>query len=215
MMKKLCEEIDYCFSEMIKCLVLEELPDSRSVGGKIEYYVKQNWERFCETWVVTPQEEPGKRSLYDISFLKEDIIYGIDIKTKDNGDKKYSDGGIGGVKNLLEFYTKKKGIFLITEFGYKEVGRNYDFSYVKTAPFHCLPAEIYRIENLGTGQIRFNTSIKNIYDNIEWDRSVNEFLGYFADLATRHYEKVLSDTQRRIDSMNDFKESDFEELKLK
>ncbi|MFT5860258.1 MAG: hypothetical protein ACI865_002367 [Flavobacteriaceae bacterium] len=214
-MKELCAQIDTSFAELIKFLVVEELPDSRSVGGKIEHFVKHNWETFCETWNVIPQPLPGARSLYDISFLKDNVLHGVDIKTKNIGESKYSDGGIGAVKNLLNFYDKTSGFFFITEFGYSSDERNHNFVYVKTAPFHCLPLDNYRIENLGTGQIRFNKTINEVYDDIDWDRSVQDFLGHFCDLAAAHYTKVAAVSLNRRASIEKFKASNFTEFKLK
>lgn len=214
-MKELCNRIDKSFTELIKYLVVEELPDSRSVGGKIEHYVQYNWQKFCGSWNVKKNELPGARSLYDISFNKDNDFFGINIKTKNLESDKYSDGGIGAVSNLLRFYTKESGVFLITEFGYKLIKNNYEFSYVRTVPFHSLPLDTYRIENLGTGQIRLNKSIKEIYDNIDWNRSITEFYDHFSILAMNHYDKVANKANDRKKAIKSFIDSKYKKITIR
>jgi len=78
--------------------------------------------------------------------------------------------------------------------------------YVKVAPFHLLPGEVYRIENLGTGQVQLNSNINEIFEEIDWERSLKGFFDIFVGLAIRHYEQVGRDAQKRIDAMNRFKD---------
>ena len=50
----------------------------------------------------------------------EECIVGIDVKTKDLDSKKYSDGGICAVGNLLKFLANDRGQFIIAELGHNQ-----------------------------------------------------------------------------------------------
>ena len=61
------------------------------------------------------------------------------------------------------------------------------------------------IENLGTGQVRLNYTINQVWDEIEWDRDMNRFYDFFTDLAIQHYQRVGRDAQKRIEAIEAFK----------
>ncbi len=71
-----------------------------------------------------------------------------------------------------------KGVFMIVEFGHdKSTTKNNsrDIEYISVAPFHTLPADTYRIENLGTGQVRLNYTINQVWDEIDWEKFYPDF----------------------------------------
>lgn len=188
-MRNLCNRVNTSFCNLIEESVVTEQPDSRAFGAYVEKYIKDKWETLCAEWGTAPQPHPGRRTIYDVSFLRSGQIVGLDIKSKDLDTTRYSDGGICAISNLLRFLVREKAAFLLSEFGYKIEGGTVSFEYVKTAPFQCLPYDIYRIENLGTGQIRLNYTIKEARTSIDWNRSNEEFFKHFAQLCLNHYIK--------------------------
>ena len=103
-----------------------------------------------------------------------------------------------------------KGIFVIVEFGHNKSGEKYesrDIEYIRIAPFHTLPSNCYRIENLGTGQVRLNYTVNQVWDEIEWERSYPEFFNIFCELALTHYKRVKADADKRIQSILEFKKN--------
>ena len=55
------------------------------------------------------------------------------------------------------------------------------------APFHCLPDNVYRIENPGTGQVRLNYTINQVWSEINWERTYYELFEIFCELAIIHH----------------------------
>lgn len=145
------------------------------------------------------------------------MVYGVDLKTKDLDKNRYSDGGVCAVGNLLKFMANDNGVFLIAEFGHTlsvpDSGIR-DLEYIHVAPFHCLPASAYRIENLGTGQVRLNYSINQVWDEIEWDRTPKAFFDIFTELAITHYERVGRDAAKRKQSMIEFRKAGYAKFKF-
>lgn len=187
--------------------------DSRAFGAMVEKNITSNWERICKDLKVDPLAIPGRRTIFDCAYSENGITFGLDVKTKDLDSTAYSDGGICAVGNLLKFLANDKGVFLIVEVGHsanstKQGSRNID--YILVAPFSCLPSDSYRIENLGTGQVRLNHTIKEVYEQIEWKRTNESFYEIFVNLAITHYERVSTDAKKRIDSINTFKKNGYE-----
>ena len=139
-------------------------------------------------------------------------MVGIDVKTKDLDSTKYSDGGICAVGNLLKFLANDRGLFLLVEFGHNKAsdrtGRR-DIDYIRVAPFVMLPQNAYRIENLGTGQVRLNYIVNQVWQEIDWDREMNEFYDLFVDLSILHYRRVSRDAMSRIASMEEFRRNGY------
>lgn len=182
--------------------------DSRAFGAMIEQKIADNWDQLCSNLGYSPLERPGKRTIFDFALQTNDRIFGIDVKTKDLDSTRYSDGGICAVGNLLKFLANDKGVFLIAEFGHNKLSNNSqkrDFVYIRVAPFIMFPSDAYRIENLGTGQIRLNYTVKQVWDEIEWNRNITEFYDMFIKLATQHYRRVSSDALSRIADLEAFK----------
>jgi hypothetical protein len=105
-----------------------------------------------------------------------------------------------------------KGIFMIVEFGHnKSTSKNQgrDIEYIRIAPFHTLPKDTYRIENLGTGQVRLNYTLNQIWDEITWKRPYSDFFDIFCDLAVTHYTRVKADADKRIKSIEQFKATNY------
>lgn len=98
--------------------------------------------------------------------------------------EEYSDGGVCAVGNLLKYLANDKGVFVIVEFGHNQSNEKSnirDIEYIRAVPFHCLPSDCYRIENLGTGQVRLNYSINQVWEEIDWMRSYHTFFDVFAN----------------------------------
>ena len=70
--------------------------------------------------------------------------------------------------------------------------------------------DAYRIENLGTGQVRLNYTINQVWDEIDWDRNMKAFYDHFTELAILHYHRVGRDALKRIDAINKFRENGYE-----
>jgi hypothetical protein len=208
--KKICRRLDDKFIELFAEIKtgMTAREDSRAFGAMIEHRITVAWPKITSNLGFQPLEIPGKRTIFDFGIKEGGYIIGIDVKTKDLDSKRYSDGGICAVGNLLKFLANDKGSFLIAEFGHNESKENSglrDIEYIRVAPFDCLPDNCYRIENLGTGQVRLNYTINQIYDEIKWGRPVNAFFDHFTDLAIKHYERVSRDAKKRIDAINKFR----------
>ena len=78
--------------------------------------------------------------------------------------------------------------------------------------FIWLPKDTYRIENLGTGQVRLNYSINQVFDEILWNRWLIEFFDIFTNLAIRHDERVGRDAQKRAEAMRAFKANNYQKF---
>ncbi len=191
--------------------------DSRAFGAMVEKRITENWGRICKSVKAEPLEIPGRRTIYDCALKLDNLTYGLDVKTKDLDSTAYSDGGICAVGNLLKFLANDKGVFLIVEVGHNSSGvgsSTRDIEYIHVVPFSCLPENAYRIENLGTGQVRLNYSVNQVHDEINWDRPNDEFFEIFSNLAITHYERVGRDSQKRIESIKLFKANGFKEFKF-
>jgi len=182
--------------------------DSRAFGAMIEKKITDNWKKICGILGYKELEMPGRRTIYDFGLLAEGQTIGIDVKTKDLDSKSYSDGGICAVGNLLKFLSNDNGQFLIAEFGHnKSISKGFsrDIRYIKVAPFTLLPKDAYRIENLGTGQVRLNCTLSEAWPSINWERNKVDFYELFIDLACNHYRRVSKDALRRIESLQMFR----------
>ncbi|MCF8464848.1 MAG: hypothetical protein K9G41_08405 [Flavobacteriales bacterium] len=162
-------------------------------------------------------EIPGRRTIFDFACKVDGVLFGFDVKTKDLDTTSYSDGGVCAVGNLLKYMANDKGIFVIVEFGHNKSGtknESRDIEYIRIAPFHTLPSNTYRIENLGTGQVRLNYTLNQVWDEIEWERSYPEFFDIFCELAVTHYKRVKSDADKRIQSIVEFKQNNYQHFKF-
>lgn len=195
--------------------------DSRAFGGMIEQSITSDWNGICAAMNVVEHPGAGKKSIYDAAFQSNrrpiDIV-GVDVRTKDLDEKRYSDGGVCSVGNLLQFMVQRNGILLIAEVGHKVSKRGSEhrvIAYVRVAPLHCLPEASYRIENLGTGQIRLNQSICECYDGIEWNRSNHQFYEILCPLAIGHYKKVVQTSTGRVKAIEAFIAGNYDSISLK
>lgn len=203
-------ELKGLFEELRSGMAARE--DSRAFGAMIERRILDNWVAICKRCGFTPVDLPGRRTIFDFGFTVEQRIFGIDIKTKDLDSTKYSDGGICAVGNLLKFLANDKGQFLIAEFGHNQstiTKDSRDLEYIRVAPFILLPQTSYRIENLGTGQVRLNYTLNQVWDEIEWDRDIKIFYDIFTDLAIKHYQRVGKDALSRAQAVEAFKRSGY------
>lgn len=191
---------------------ISEREDSRAFGAMIEKRITDNWERICTELDYTALDRPGRRTIFDFAFKDAGHLVGIDVKTKDLDSTRYSDGGICAVGNLLKFLANDNGVFLIAEFGHNksaEQSAKRDIEYIRVAPFIMLPQNAYRIENLGTGQVRLNYTVNQVWDEIAWDRDITEFYDLFIDLAIVHYRRVSRDAMKRIEALEDFRKNGY------
>jgi hypothetical protein len=204
------KELISLFEELRSGMAARE--DSRAFGAMIERRILDNWRAICERCGFTPVDLPGRRTIFDVGFTVENRVIGIDVKTKDLDTAKYSDGGICAVGNLLKFLANDKGQFIIAEFGHNRSTTTTDardLDYIRVAPFILLPQNSYRIENLGTGQVRLNYTVNQVWDEIEWDRDIKTFYDIFTDLAIKHYQRVGRDAQTRIQAIQTFQRNGY------
>lgn len=191
--------------------------DSRAFGAMIEARITDGWIELCGQLGATPVASPGRRTIYDCAFTLDGVKMGFDIKTKDLDSTRYSDGGVCAVSNLMKFLANDAAIFMIVEVGHQQSKSNRamrDVSYIHVAPFHLLPINSYRIENLGTGQVRLNYSVKDMYNEIDWGRDIKYFFDKFTAITIAHYSRVVRDAESRIDYMNKFKKREYKEFKM-
>jgi len=217
------EQLSLAFEEKIGDLFAElrsgiaEREDSRAFGAMIEKRITENWTSICTALGYEPVEIPGRRTIFDFACKVNGQLFGFDVKTKDLDSNRYSDGGVCAVGNLLKYLANDKGIFVIVEFGHNQSGskgNSRDIEYIRVAPFHLLPQDCYRIENLGTGQVRLNYTINQVWSEIDWQRTYPEFFSIFCDLALTHYRRVKADAEKRISSIEAFRNSDYAYFKF-
>ena len=208
-------EIEKLFLEIRSGITARE--DSRAFGAMIEKKITDNWKIICSNLGYKVMDIPGRRTIFDFACIIDDRVFGFDIKTKDLDSAKYSDGGVCAVGNLLKFLANDNGVFVIVEFGHNKSSRknnSRDIEYIKISPFHVLPENSYRIENLGTGQIRLNYTLNQVWDEIIWDRSYIAFYDIFCSLAITHYRRVKADADKRIKSIEVFKENGYKNFRF-
>lgn len=209
------EKIGNLFEELRSGISQRE--DSRAFGAMIEKRITDNWEQICNELGFKPIAIPGRRTIFDFAAKIEETIFGFDVKTKDLDTTRYSDGGVCAVGNLLKFLANDKGVFMIVEFGHTKSSiknNSRDIEYIRVAPFHTLPTDIYRIENLGTGQVRLNYTLNQVWDEINWKKSLKEFFDDFCQLAIIHYKRVKADAEKRINAIKQFQENGYEHFKF-
>jgi hypothetical protein len=186
--------------------------DSRAFGAMIEKYIIDSWEAICRNVGAGCLPPHGRRTIHDVACTLRGTFIGFDIKTKDLDKIRYSDGGVCAVGNLLKFLANDNGVFTVVEFGHDKAveGKDLpDLEYIKIAPFHLLPEDTYRIENLGTGQVRLDYSIRQIYDKIQWDRPLNGFFDIFTEIAIKHYERVSRDALKYAEAICRFRQNGY------
>ena len=213
-LKAVSDEVEGKLSDLFEELRsgISEREDSRAFGAMIEKRITDNWERICSELDYTSIDRPGRRTIFDFAFQEAGRLVGIDVKTKDLDSTRYSDGGICAVGNLLKFLANDNGVFLIAEFGHNksaEHSNKRDIEYIRVAPFIMLPQNAYRIENLGTGQVRLNYTVNQVWDEIAWDRDITEFYDLFIDLAIVHYQRVSRDAMKRIAALEEFRKNGY------
>lgn len=190
--------------------------DSRAFGAMIEKRITDNWESLCGSIGATSVPSPGRKTIYDFACNFEGQIYGFDVKTKDLDSSRHSDGGVCSAGNLLKFLANDSGIFTVVEVAHRASTKKKMriLGDIKVAPFHLLPEDTYRIENLGTGQVRLNHSITEAKNRMSWNRSMHEFFDIFGALAITHYERVQRDADRRAGAVKTFLSNGYRNIKL-
>lgn len=146
------------------------------------------------------------------------MLYGFDAKTRNLHPGRYSDGGACSVGNLLSFPSRGRRVLVIVEVGHKRKADNAEarlVQYVALAPIHALPADAFRIENLGTEQLRLNATVRDLVNRIDWSGDTNAFFDFFIDLAIDHYRSVSQTAEERIVKLDRFGESGYRDLPSK
>lgn len=184
-----------------------ERPDSRALGAYVEKRIRESWPNICRALGGRSLPFPGRRSIYDAAVELHNTLIGIDVKSKDLDERRYADGGICSVDNLLRFMVHRKAILIVVEIGYRVEKGQVNVQYERAAPIHCLPSDIYRIENLGTGQVRLNYAVDDA--QIEWSRTASEFFKVFSELSMTHYKKVATVATQRRGKIQRFVDSGF------
>jgi hypothetical protein len=213
--KNIEDQLEIIYQELRSGISARE--DSRAFGAMIEKRITESWSNICSNLEYKAIDIPGRRTIFDFACNIEDKLFGFDVKTKDLDSNKYSDGGVCAVGNLLKFLANDKGVFMIVEFGHgKSTSKNSsrDIEYIRVVPFHCLPENTYRIENLGTGQVRLNYTINQVWDEINWNRTYSDFFDIFCDLAITHYNRVKADAEKRIKSIEQFKDGKYQNFRF-
>ncbi len=208
-------EIQALFEELRSGISSRE--DSRAFGAMIEKRITENWANICSNLGYQAIDLPGRRTIFDFACNIQNKLFGFDVKTKDLDSASYSDGGVCAVGNLLKFLANDNGVFLIVEFGHGKSttkNSNRDIEYIRVAPFHCLPKDTYRIENLGTGQVRLNYTVNQVWDEIDWSRSYSDFFDIFCGLAITHYKRVMADAEKRIKSIEQFRDGGYQNFRF-
>lgn len=218
-LKLICESLEKELQKLFSDLEsgMAEREDSRAFGAMVEKRMTSHWEQICKTLGAEHIPNPGRRTIYDFACKIQGTVFGFDVKTKDLDSTKYSDGGVCAVGNLLKFMANDKGVFVVVEFGHNraQADKNLrDLEYIKVAPFHLLPENCFRIENLGTGQVRLNYSINQVWEEIDWKRSYKKFFDIFTGLAILHYERVGRDAIKRADSVREFQKNNYVSFKF-
>ncbi|MBI4721484.1 MAG: hypothetical protein HY769_00520 [Candidatus Stahlbacteria bacterium] len=209
------EQIEILFADFQSSI--SEREDSRAFGAFIESKIKTNWFNICTNLGYEEVPIPGRRTIFDFAFRTPQTFIGLDIKTKDLDKQRYSDGGVCAVSNLLKYLANDKGVFMIIEFGHNEAkeGSNLrDIEYIRVAPFHTFPADTYRIENLGTGQVRLNYTLQQMWNELDWNRTYHNFFDIFCDLAIKHYERIGRDAEIRKNAILQFKKDGYTYFKF-
>ena len=208
-------QTDKSFEQLISNTVMKEQPDSRAFGAYVEKLIKDNWQNLCKEWGAIPQEHPGRRTIYDVNCIVENEKIGFDIKSKDLDTTRYADGGICAVGNLLKYMVRNNASLILSEFGYMIKNNSVVFDYVVSIPFHLLPEDTYRIENLGTGQLRLNYTLKKSYQDVSWNRTKTSFYEIFSKLCLKHYSKVSEVAEKRRKAIEWFIKSGYKEINIK
>ncbi len=219
--ESLNNELEIYFSDSNKFIGKRE--DSRADGAQLEKKLLSYWPELCTKLGSKFGGIPGNRTIFDVSHSFKHNFFGIDIKTKNLDPGKYSDGGVCSVANLLKFLEKNDTIFVILEIGHikaKTGNAKRQILYAKTAPIHVMPFEledkkVIGIENLGTGQVRLKFKMNQIYDNLDWKRSKEEFIEYLVELAIGRYSVFGIQAENRVDLSKQYKRGNYENFPKK
>lgn len=183
--------------------------DARAFGASLEKRVVEHWADLCRQQGWRAEPLPGRRTIYDIACEMDGLRVGVDVNTTDLDPGRYADGGICSVDNLLRFLAgreaDRRGVLVVLELAHQSAPNNPQQRVVKSvtaAPLHTLPLDDFRIENLGTGQVRLNRLVADMQP--QWQRTTKDFLEGFVPLVKQHYDRVAADAQRRKAVLEDF-----------
>lgn len=187
-LRRQCEAIQRDLKACLAQASLPRMPDSRAVGSAVQEELLDHWPELCGGWGATPEPTPGPKTMYDAALILDETFWGIDFTTKRLQEEGYSDGGVCSVADLFRFLVRTDGLFLVAQVRYTESDDSTDVDRVTVAPLHSLPIGDFSIANLGTGQVRLARAIDECSDEIDWDRTVVDFLSEFAVTAQDFYK---------------------------
>lgn len=214
---QLCGRLALCVHEAIGgATELDAREDSRAFGAMLEARVADAWPEICAEIGAEVQPRPGRRTIYDLAFRRSGVLVGVDLKTTDLDAGRYSDGGICAVGNLLRFLVNEGAVFLLAEIAHRGApSASRRVTSVRVAPLHLMPTACLRIENLGTGQVRLDGTMRDAWADIDWDRTLEQFLAEFTTLAIQHYTRVAGVAQQRVRMLEEFRDAGFKKVRLK
>jgi len=120
-----------------------------SIRAMIEKRISRIGKGSVRTLLQTFRDS-SRRTIFDFACMIDGQLFGFDVKIRPWYDfifwRRVCAVGI------VEVYGDDKGIFVIAEFGHNKSGTKTKvgiIEYIRIAPFHSLPSNTYRIENLG------------------------------------------------------------------
>lgn len=207
-LKQFCSTLSTAVSAQLQG-PLAAREDARAFGGSLQERIEEHWADLCRQQGWRAEPLPGRRTIYDIACEMDGLRVGVDVNTTDLDPGRYADGGICSVDNLLRFLAGRKadrrGVLVVLELAHQSAPNNPQQRVVKSvtaAPLHTLPLDDFRIENLGTGQVRLNRLLADMQP--QWQRTTTEFLKDLVPLVKQHYDRVAADAQRRKAALEDF-----------
>lgn len=189
--------------------------DSRAFGAMLEKSLLDARPTICRSVGASPMPRPGRRTIYDMAMRHDGAVVGLDVKTKDLDSTAYSDGGVCSVGNLIQFLVRDSATLMVAEIAHQSDGLGGRIVVdARVAPLHLLAASDFRIENLGKGQVRLNRPLQAAWADIDWDRTLPQFLDIFTDLAIAHFDHVGNVAAQRADAMRSFRAGGYARLVL-
>lgn len=188
-LKQFCSTLSTAVSAQLQG-PLAAREDARAFGGSLQERIEEHWADLCRQQGWRAEPLPGRRTIYDIACEMDGLRVGVDVNTTDLDPGRYAD---------------RRGVLVVLELAHQSAPNNPQQRVVKSvtaAPLHTLPLDDFRIENLGTGQVRLNRLLADMQP--QWQRTTTEFLKDLVPLVKQHYDRVAADAQRRKAALEDF-----------
>lgn len=177
--------------------------DSRAFGAAIQGIVEECWAEACARIDALPLPAPGRRCIHDVACSVDGKAFGLDVRTKDLDEGRYSDGGVCSVSNLLS-YIEAGNALLVAEIAHEADPTDASIRrivHARVLPLRVLPGiDELRIENLGTGQIRLDGALPD-EAACDWSRTEDQLREAVLSAAEKHYVHVARTAMRRAREM--------------